>query len=67
MPRRLPLQVLVGHQIAGQGTGASKRLAEQAAARAALADRLRLNRRTEAYQACSGRGQPLGSGEEFHR
>ncbi|MDF1515888.1 MAG: ribonuclease III [Anaerolineae bacterium] len=31
-------QVLVGDRITGQGTGASKRLAEQAAARAALAD-----------------------------
>ncbi|MCU0519650.1 MAG: ribonuclease III [Anaerolineae bacterium] len=30
-------QVLVGHQIAGEGIGASKRLAEQAAARAAWA------------------------------
>lgn len=31
-------QVLVGNHIAGEGTGASKRMAEQAAARAALAD-----------------------------
>jgi ribonuclease III len=29
-------QVLVGQQVAGQGTGASKRMAEQAAAREAL-------------------------------
>ncbi len=65
-------QVLVEHQIAGQGTGASKRLAEQAAARAALADRLHLIGQTEAVitevvrHAVAG-GQPQGSGEEFHR
>jgi ribonuclease-3 len=57
-------QVLVGHQIIGQGMGGSKRLAEQAAARAALADQSRGSSSRSNGRNGQVENRPVGTVEE---